>query len=189
MHQAADIPTIEPTEWRVGETVKWEKDLSAHYPADGGWTLTYTLLNSAQRYTAAGAASGKKFLITLSAATTATYAVGTYSLIGRVSKAGEVFQIYAGTVTLRPDLISAVDTRSHVKKVLDAIEAVIAGTATKEQASYAIGTRSLQRRSIPELLVLRSTYKAEYERELDAEHIARGEGTGKKVLTRFVGAG
>ena len=77
------------------------------------------------------------------------------------------------------------DTRSHAKKVLDAINAVIEGTATEEQESYQIKDRSLKRRSVSELLELRSFYKAEYARELAEERIAQGLGNPNKIRTRF----
>ena len=186
MHISGDIEEIEPLIIRSGETVKWIRDLSDHYPADDGWTLTYTILDKTNRYTTSGTANAKKFDMVVSATTSATFAVGNYRMVGRVSKSGEVFEVYNGKLEVKPDLTVAVDFRTHVKKVLDAIEAVLEGTASKEQASYSIAGRTLSRRSIADLLMLRDRYKNEYLAEVRAEKIASGQDVGKKILTRFV---
>src|SRR3990167_10017627 len=82
-----------------------------------------------------------------------------------VSKSGERYPIDNGTLNITRDLASVsttYDGRSHVKKVLDAIEATIEGTATKEQTSMSIAGRTITRRTVQELLVLKDRYKAEY---------------------------
>lgn len=185
---SVDIPEIEPTTIEAGTTVKWTKDLSDDYPADDGWSLAYTFINSAAKFTVSASASGSKFSVTIAAATTAAYTAGVYKWIARVSKAGEVFTVDEGHCEVTTDINAATtfDHRTHVKTVLDAIEAVIENRATKDQMSYQIAGRSLNRTPIPDLLVLRDRYKAEYQRELDAERIANGLGTSKKVKVRFL---
>ena len=54
----------------------------------------------------------------------------------------------------------------HVRRVIDAIEAVIERRATKDQKSYSIDGRSLERTPIDELLLLRDRYRAEWQRLL-----------------------
>lgn len=184
-----DIPEIEPTEIEAGTTVKWKKDLSDHYPADDGWSLAYTFINGSAKFTVNATAEGKKFSVTIPASTTANYVAGRYEWIARVSKGSEAFTPDKGHCDVLKDLAAAgltvFDHRTHVKKTLDAIEAVIEGRATSDHLSYTIAGRSITKMSVEELLKLRDRYKAEYQREVDAERIANGEGLGRKVLTRF----
>jgi len=182
-----DIPEFEPASFEAGTTVQWTKDLSADYPADAGWALEYTFIHSSSKFTVNATASGKEFAVTIAAATTAAYTVGIYSWIARVSKAGEVFTVDSGHCEVLKNIAAATtyDHRTHVKKVLDAIEAVIENRASKDQMSYQISGRTLERTPIADLLVLRDRYKADYLRELKAEKIANGFRPGGKILTRF----
>jgi hypothetical protein len=91
----------------------------------------------------------------------------------------EVEPDFSATATL--------DTRSHARKVLAAIEAVIERRATKDQEEYTIDGRSLKRTPVAHLLVLRYRYKREVEQEEQADRLAKGRGTGRKVVTRFGG--
>jgi hypothetical protein len=72
------------------------------------------------------------------------------------------------------------DPRSHARKTLDAIEAVVEGRATKDQQAYTIGGRSLQRMPIKDLMYFRGVYRA----EVYAEE-SRLTGRGSKVVTRL----
>lgn len=184
-----EIPETEPLKIEAGTTVKWTKDLSSDYPADDGWSLAYTFINSAAKFTVNASADGKKFSVTIPASTSDDYIAGIYTWIARVSKAGEVFTVDEGHCEVLKDLAAAgltiFDHRTHVKKTLDAIEAVIEGRATSDHLSYTIAGRSITKIPVEELLKLRDKYKAEYQRELDAERIANGEGLGRKVLVRF----
>src|SRR3990172_1131302 len=182
-----DIQETEPTEIIAGDTVKWKRtDLSADYPASA-WTLKYVLRGpSVQNITAT--ADGDNFSVIITAAATVVWASGNYWWTAYVSKASERYQVDSGTIKVLTNLEGVTgiyDGRSHVKRVLDAIEATIEGTATKEQASMTIAGRTIQRRTVQDLLVLRDRYKAEYIAEQRAEKIKNGLATGGKILTRF----
>lgn len=182
-----DIPEIEPTEFRAGTTVQWTKDLSTDYPADAGWSLQYIFINASTKITVNASASGKIFAVTISAATSAAYTAGVYKWIARVTKASEKFDVDSGTCEVLADLaaLSTSDQRSHAKKCLDAIEAVLESRATKDQMQYRINDRELARTPISDLLKLRDRYRQEYQQEQSKERIANGEGSGRKVLVRF----
>ncbi len=93
-----------------------------------------------------------------------------------------------GQVTILPDITQATsqtDLRSSAKKNLDMIEARIAGDTSPDVMSYSIGGRSLSKRSFEELISMRSYWKTEYERELEAEGIARGEDNPRRIGVRF----
>lgn len=82
-------------------------------------------------------------------------------------------------------VITGNDEQSHVKKVLDALEAVIEGKASKDQLSYSIQGRSLSRMSWTEILMVYDKYKALYFREKQAARIKKGLKTGSNIQVRF----
>jgi hypothetical protein len=77
-----------------------------------------------------------------------------------------------------------IDTRSMVKKTLDAIDATLLGRATNDQLRYAIAGRTLEKTPITELLMLKDKYAMLYQRELQAQ--AKKKGINKnKIQMRF----
>lgn len=183
------IPTREPAILRAGDTWRWKRaDLTSFNPASG-WTLSYVLINSAGKIEFSATADGVDFLVDEAAADTASHAAGVYSWFAYVSNDPDRFEVGTGTVEVRPDLAAAavLDTRSHARKVLEAIEAVLERRATKDQEEYSIEGRSLKRTPIADLVKLRDRYRAEVDSEIAAERLAQGLGTGRKILTRFRG--
>ncbi len=181
---AADIPTVEPAQIIAGDTLKFQIALG-DYSANEGWTLTYTLVNAAQRITFAAAADGSDHLVTVAATTTAAYAVGSYDWRAQVSKAGEVFTVRTGRVEVVSAFAAATDGRSHVRKVLDAIEARLENRATSEVLEYEIAGRRLRYIPMADLLALRDKYRAELAREDAAADVARGLPDRRKIYVRF----
>ena len=186
---AADIPTSEPGELRAGDTWKWTKTL-ADYPASTPWTLKYRFKNAAGGFEITASASGNDYAVSVVAATTAPYAAGTYSWIAWVEGGtSEKYTVDTGVCTINPDYragtaTAALDDRTHARIVLDAIEAVIAGRATKDQERYKIGERELWRTPIPSLLKLRQHYLAEVKAQQAAEAIKNGLQTGRRIQFR-----
>lgn len=170
----------------AGDTVKWTKSLP-DYPASQGWALSYTFINSTGKFTATGSANGTAFDVTISATTTAAVSAGDYYFEGYASKAGERFRVDCGTVTVAPNITSAAtfDGRSHARKVLDAIEAVIEGRASTDQQEYTIGNRSLKRTPIADLIVLADKYRAMVNAEDNAAALAAGRGAKNRILVRL----
>lgn len=181
----ADIPTIEPTTANAGDTWRWTRTL-ADYPASAGWALSYTLINAAAKITINASASGDDHAVTVNAATTAGYAAGIYDWRARVSKAGEVYTVGEGRITVRNAFGgSTFDARSHARKTLEAIEAVIEGRASSEVSYYMIGNRQLRYMTPAELLTLRDKYRAEVAREDAAAAVAAGLPDKRRVFVRF----
>lgn len=190
---SANYPTSEPTEITSGDRTAWKRlDLGADYPP-ASYTLKYSarLDSTGTEIEVTATASGSDFLVEIPSVTTAAYTAGVYrwqAYITRNSDSQRV-TLNAGTwrvITNRD--AAATDPRSHAKKVLDSIEAAIEALSLS-QKSYTISTgstsRSVTRRDIPELLVLRDRYKAEYQRELAAERIAAGMSNPRRVGIRF----
>lgn len=179
-----NIPTAEPAALAAGDTAKWQRTLPS-YPAGAGWVLSYTLVSAAQRYTFQATAQGDDHLVSVPAGTTATWVAGTYTWRARVSLAGEVFTVGQGTLVVRPGFASATDGRSHARKTLDAIEAVIEGRASSAVLEYSIAGRQLRYMPVEQLLTLRDRYRAEVLREEQAQRAAAGLPDRRRVYVRF----
>lgn len=187
--------TVEPAEIRAGDTISWLISVS-DYPASSGWTLKYQFSNASATFTITSTASGADHAVAVTAATTDDYAAGTYQVLKYVEKgAGASLErvTLAETVmtvlAFRAGSVTASDQRSHVKKVLDAIEAVIEGRASRSDAEYEIDTGGTRRRlkslSFEELLKLRSHYYTLYQQELAANDMAQGKARGGRILMRL----
>lgn len=188
-------PTVTPTQFRKGTTVQWTKDPGDYTPADG-WALTCRFASPTDNQTATGADNGDgTFLFTISAETSGRFMEGDYAYVVIASKASEAFELEAGTITVLPDLTSAIDNRSHVKKTLDAIEDLIENRATRDDvAQLSIstpngGSKSLARASWQELLEARSYYRKLYQDEVSRAAAAQGRATKRRVVVRFSNPG
>jgi hypothetical protein len=186
----ATIPTTEPAQVTAGDTLRWRREDLSDYPANDAWVLTYELRAAGGAYTITASADGAAHAVTVAAATSAAYAAGTYTIGGYVAKAGQRFEVYRGTLVILPNLAASgvADRRSHVRKVLDAIEAVLEGRATRdqEQVTFSDG-RSLRYMPVADLLMLREKYRAELAREDAAAAIAAGRSPKNRIFVRFTG--
>lgn len=187
----ADIPTTEPSSIRAGDTWQWRREDLSDYPAST-WTLKYYIKNASYSIIITAAADSNNFAVAASAETTAAHAPGTYTWVAYVEKGAgatlERHEVDSGTIEILASFASttAYDNRSHIKKVLDAIEAAVEGRASRTDLSYSIQGRSIQHMPPTELIKWHSHYKRLYKQEQDAEKIKNGLGTGNKILTRFV---
>jgi len=180
------IPHIEPAVITAGDTITWSRSLP-DYPASGGWVLTYALRGPAAINIVA-VASGSDHLVSVPSAVSSLYLAGLYAVQGYVTNGTDRVTIFSGPVTIKPDLVTAVagyDGRSHVKKTLDSIEAVIEGRAGKGDQELTIDGTRLVKMTATELLELRARYKNEYRKELQAGRVAQGKNSGRKIVTRF----
>lgn len=188
---SSNYPENEPQSLIAGDRVTWKRtDLGSDYPP-ASYSLSYKarLENSGTTVLSITASeSGDDYIVEVGATTTAAWTVGVYhwqAYITRTSDS-ERITIDSGTFEVKADRATATtDPRTHAKITLDAIEAVIEGRASKDQAAYSIGGRSLSRTPIGELLALRSTYKAEVQREERADRIANGLGHAGNIKVRF----
>lgn len=193
----------EPSSIRAGDTLTWLRSYHdcAYIDHDGnqveckaseGWTLTYYAKNASASFTIAAAAHNTDdYLVAVTATTAAAYTAGTYSWAAFVSKgigvALERHLIDQGTWEVLSNLAATgnIDNRTHVKTVLDAIEAVLEGRASQDTKSYTIAGRALEKWPIADLLRFRALYKAEYESEQIQEKINNGEPSQRKLFVRF----
>ena len=183
-----ETPLNEPKELRAGDTWAWRREDLTDFPAPT-WTLTYQLKREGLGGNASivASASGANHAVSVAKAVTAAYASGTWQWQAYADDGTSRYMVDSGTITVLPDFAVAgnLDNRSHVKKTLDAIEAVIEGRATSDQQQYSIQGRSLTRIPIEELLVFRDKYKREYNLEIQAESFRNGLGGKNRIVVRF----
>lgn len=178
------IPTIEPSTATAGDTIQWSKSLP-DYPASAGWVLKYALRGVVGTLDITATVSGPSYLATGVMPAVA----GDCTLQGFVTNGSEKHTIYIGTIKLTPDisaLAGTYDGRSHAKRVLDAIEAVIEGRAGKGDQELTIDGTRLVKMSAEQLKLLRTYYRNEYTAEQRAENVRNGRGSGRKVVVRFM---
>lgn len=154
------------------------------YPASEGWVLKYRLAPRAAGtlINLTAVADGDGFLVQVSAATTATWAPGSYTYEAYVEKGSEAYPLERGPVEIGAALAAGQDNRLHVEKVIDAIEAVIENRATTDQEEMSINGRSIKRTPIEQLIVLRNKYRSELQSMKAAEKLANGiTGGGRRI--------
>lgn len=140
------------------------------YPASE-WTLK-AMLRGPGVIDITGTPDGCIHVLTVPADTTKTWTPGTYFFSSRITNGSATFEVDSGQTVIQQDfasIIAPTDLRGHVQKVLDSIEAVIEGRASKDQERYRIQDRELWRTPIADLLKLRSYYRNELTRIKAAE--------------------
>lgn len=191
-----DIPTSEPEKFAAGDYVQWKKLGAACVNpagdaclASAGWELTYALVNSGGKIDITAVAATDDFLITLAAAATALYSAGIYSWQAYVTKTTERYLVDSGTIEISPNFAgksaAGYDDRSHVKRVLDALEATLEQRASRDQSATVIGGEVVGKMPIQRLLEFRDKYKNYYEQEKRAERVKNGLGHDGNILVRF----
>lgn len=161
----SDTPTKPPREFTAGETVKWECSFDDYSSADG-WALKYFFRGKGKFDVSAEAQDDGSFAATVGA--DVEVQPGTYYWQGRVEKGGERYVIDSGEVLVKADLsgdVGEYDGRSEAKKTLDAIDAMLASKATRDQQEYQIGSRMLRRIPVDQLISLRRYYAGLYAKE------------------------
>lgn len=199
------IPTFEPTEITIGETLKWRKTL-ADYEASDGWELAYYFRGPAsgagQGLDIGGSplvvADGDSWLVTIPATSsgvdpsTSNLSAGDYYWQAWVTKADEEYKVGEGKAAVKPNLFDlgtavAYDGRSWVKQTLDAIRAAMAKRATAAQLRRSIGNTSIEFMSMTELIVAETRFAQLYNQESQKERLQKGGPFLQNVNIRFGG--
>jgi len=191
LFDSTNYATTEPLSLIAGDRIAWKRtDLNSDY-AVASYALSYSA-----RLEGAGSTeieitaseSGDDYIVEIPQATSAAYTVGVYHWQAYITRSSdsERITVDSGTWEVKANRdVATTDPRTHVKKVLEAIEATIEGRASKDQESYSIQGRSLSRTPIPDLVVLRDKYRAEFVRETRAERIRNGLGHSGTIKVRF----
>jgi len=178
-------PQPEPSNIRSGDTVAWER-ASNDYPPGGGYSLSYAFVSRAASYQVNGSmvtAGSQNYEITVPAATTATWAPGTYRWQAYINDtSGNRYTIAEGTVEVLPNLqaqTGGFDDRHPDEQILDNINAMILAKSSQDVESYRIFERELKLYTWKDVLNAKSVYEG----RVRSLRIARGE----KVPKRTVG--
>lgn len=170
------------------------------YPATDGWTLTHILRprSSGTAIEIEATADGADYLTTITTTESADWDAGEYSVIAQVSMTGERHTLDAValadgrlvsnliTILADPTEGDAVDTRSHARKALDAIQAVILGKAPQAILEYTIKDRGAKSWTPEQLLEFERVYLARVLNEEAAARRAAGLPDGRTSYLRFV---
>ena len=185
--------TKEPNTLVLGDYWSWKRDdLATDYPI-GTYALTYEFHSDSggggtKKFTLTAVEADDTYYIESASSTTTGYAVGDYVWEAYITKTSSSNRIMvdSGRTSITENLANTnADLRSHAKKVLDALEAVIENRATMDQSSMSIAGRSLSRMSVDELLTFRNRYKAEYLKEIKLARIRNKQGSGNTIKVTF----
>ena len=169
---------------QAGDTFEYVVKYSKYSPAQG-WSC-HMLLRGASACTIESTVVADRFVIKAPADETSSFQAGDYKYFIYVEKDGERYLIEDGQVRVLQDYSDETfDIRSQAKRILDAIDATLEKRATKDQASYKIAGREIQKIQIQELLALRSKFQKEVEAEERAERLAKGLGVDNIVKIRY----
>lgn len=184
-----EIPTIEPAEVRAGDTVTWLKSL-ASYPASI-WTLYYRLINATAKIDITASASGDAHLVSVPTTTSDDWTAGDYAYIAWVTDGTNRVTVAQGRMTVLPNLAAVTaagyDSRTHAKKMLDAIDAALLSLSSGERLAVVeadIVSRKFKY-DFNGLQRLRSIYAAEVRAEENSERIKLGLKPRNKLNVRF----
>jgi hypothetical protein len=185
----------------AGDTLDFTVEV-VDFPASDGWTLKYRLTprfttptQTPIDLTATTNADGERYDIQVAPATTVGWKAGFYTWARWVEKAGARQTLNeSGQLEVKADpalTAQGYDSRSHPRKVLEAIEAVIESRASqtqREMVAYTIGSRSQTldaQESKAALLELHSKYKWLVANEDALDKIAVGLPNPRNVGIRF----
>jgi hypothetical protein len=177
------VPTIEPNIITAGDTIQWSRSFP-DYPSASGWVLKYALRGPSVIDITADASQQ----VIVLASTSSAWVAGVYSVQGYVVKGAEQHTIYSGTMIIRPNLINVsgiYDGRSHARRVLDAIEAVIEKRASKGDQQTTIDGIMLNKMTAEQLMMMRARYQRECAAEQRVTDRLDGKKSGRRVLMRF----
>ena len=187
-----NYPTQEPDTLVVGDRWVWRRDdLVSDYPLDEyalEYRFTEDSTGNTNAFTIAASEAESTYLVEIASAVTASLTAGDYQWAAFIIRSSDNQRVVIdqGRTEILPNLQNTTaDLRSHAKKVLDAIEAVLENRASQDQMSYSIAGRSLSRMSIDDLMTFRNRYRAEYLREIKLARIKNKQDSGNTIKVRF----
>jgi hypothetical protein len=177
----------EPLEITAGDHLTWTRYLSDYLPS-AGWTLKYALRGSVA-INIASTADGESHLVDVPGTTSKDYPAGTYSWAGYVEHTdGRRVTLYTGRMKINPDLVAQAagyDGRSHAEKVLESIERVIEGRATRGDQELVFDGKRITKMTVAELIQLRQQYRNEVRAEQAKRNVKNGRKTGRIIKFRM----
>lgn len=188
----------EPSTINVGSNIRWLKTISTFQidelttisPIADGYALTYALRGVDGVINLTATTSGDDYLVSVLAATTATWTAGRYAWQAYLTKLTSRYLVDQGSIELLPNFATAStgDTRSHDQIMYDAISAALEQRATSTMLSYAYAGKSISKMSHAELQAAQIVYIVKL-RNVDRKSLAAaGLDTGRNTYVRFTHA-
>jgi len=181
----------EPTEVVVGDYLQWKRsDIFSDYPP-AEYSTEYVARVTGGGETEiklAGTPGTAEYLFIVSSSVSADFLPGDYHWQLEVTKTatGDRVVVDTGVFTAIPDLdVNQADPRIHAEIMLGKIESILEGRADSDVASYSIGTRSLTKLSITELMEWRDYYRREITANKNRELVKRGKSNGSTIKVTF----
>lgn len=186
-----------PSQIVTGSTVIFTRSYS-DFPSSE-WELSYHLRGTGALDVVADPLPDGSFEVTLIASTgpgPTPLVVGKYfyqAYVTNLSDSTDKRLVDNGTVEILIDLsdtgITTYDGRSVAEIMVEAIDAVMTKKATRDQASYTIGQRTLVRIPPDQLLQWRKYYAAIVSNEAIQRRVAAGESPFETIAVEFVPTG
>ncbi len=176
-----------PEKLTAGFAWEWEETFPDFPASTFGLVVLLVLQSSAAtKVTLNGTANGNAFTVLLPSATSTGMTAGTYKVITYATLGSEEYFLSEKTITVAANPINSTgDQRSHVQKVLDAINAVLEGRAATEYSSITIDGSSVASLTHSQLLDFKQKYEVMYSREKEKERIAAGGKRRNKIIPKF----
>ena len=182
----------EPQSFFVGDSLSWSFQHPTASAADG-WAVSYSARGAGSFEAAATNTTGTSWAVFKSAADTAALPAGAYTLHGYATKAatGERATFYRAPLLARANVAAAVagyDGRSHARRCLDNVQAVLEGRSSKAIEEQEIDGVQIRNIAHGDLLRFRDIYRAEVAREdrAEAQSAGRFDPLPGRILVRFV---
>jgi hypothetical protein len=177
--------TRPPSQLVAGDSWSWVSSL-ADFPAPT-WSAVWYFENATDRFQVDGAASGSNHAAAATTSTTGGLKAGDYHWTLVVTAGTQRVTLAQGWTRVLPDPSAAgrSDHRSHARKVLAAIEAVLEGRASVDQAAVTINGRTLTRTPLPDLMALADRYRTLVANEDAADRASAGLPSRRNVYVRF----
>lgn len=167
----------------AGDSLKVDRaDLARDYSSADGYSLSYSFVPMAGGTPATIAATGgiDTWSLAVPAATTEDWAPGEWRWAAKVANGADRLTVDCGTLRVEPDPTDVdVDSRSHARRVLDAIELAIEGRASKTTLETTLADgRQIKHMNHADLLVMRKAYAG----MVAAEDRRAGRGGPRRIL-------
>ena len=142
LFDSSNFPTSEPVELQLGDFWAWKRDdLADNYPV-GSYSLTFEFHEDSggggnHKFTLTAVESNSTYYIEAASSSTTGYSIGDYIWEAYITKTSDSNRIMvdSGRTSITDNLANTnADLRSHAKKVVDAIEAVIENRASMDQS-------------------------------------------------------
>ncbi len=161
---ALAIPKTEPDRFIQGELVKWTRTLD-NFPASA-WTLTYTFLSPSHQFAVVATADGDTHAAEITEAISLDIPAGEYQWQALADDGTlDTKAIDGGLLTVErafSEESAGLELRSFARRMLDAIEARLLGTADRDDVSYSTEGLSVSRYTPEQLEERRNHYRRLY---------------------------